>query len=291
MLTLSLLLSKLLTGRIEDLLTAMRGVREGSYNHRADVGGHDEIAQIADEFNDLTGRLQITEEARRRFVSDASHELKTPLSTIRLLSDSILQSENMDDDMVREFVMDIGQEAERLSSITEDLLRLTRLDSGLEEEAQTVEAAPIIHRVCHSLRLLASERHVSIEVTVENPCAVRCTKGELHQVVYNLVENAIKYSHEGGFVHVLLSAGTDSAYITVEDNGIGIPQEELSHVFERFYRVDKARSRAAGGTGLGLAIVRDTIRRRGGSVDARGRSGGGTVFTIRLPLEGKEGVS
>ncbi|MCI9588395.1 MAG: HAMP domain-containing histidine kinase [Oscillospiraceae bacterium] len=287
-LTLSILLSKLLTGRIEDLLTAMRGVREGSYNHRADVGGHDEIAQIADEFNDLTGRLQVTEDARRRFVSDASHELKTPLSTIRLLSDSILQAENMDDDMVREFVMDIGQEAERLSSITEDLLRLTRLDSGLEEEAQAVEAAPIIERVCHSLRLLAGEKRVSVEVQIETPCHVRITKGELHQVVYNLVENAIKYNHENGFVHVSLSAGTDHAFLTVEDDGIGIPEEDLSHIFERFYRVDKARSRAAGGTGLGLAIVRDTVRRRGGSVEARLRSGGGTVFTICLMREEAE---
>ena len=282
-LTLSILLSKLLTGRIEDLLTAMRGVREGSYNHRADVGGHDEIAQIADEFNDLTGRLQVTEDARRRFVSDASHELKTPLSTIRLLSDSILQAENMDDDMVREFVMDIGQEAERLSSITEDLLRLTRLDSG-----QAVEAAPIIERVCHSLRLLAGEKRVSVEVQIETPCHVRITKGELHQVVYNLVENAIKYNHENGFVHVSLSAGTDHAFLTVEDDGIGIPEEDLSHIFERFYRVDKARSRAAGGTGLGLAIVRDTVRRRGGSVEARPRNGGGTVFTICLMREEAE---
>ncbi len=288
-LTVSILLSKLLTVRIEDLLSAIRGVREGSYNHRADVGGHDEIAQIADEFNDLTNRLQVTEDARRRFVSDASHELKTPLATIRLLTDSILQAENMDEDMVREFVMDIGQEAERLSNITEDLLRLTRLDSGLEEEAQAVEAAPIVQRVCHSLRLLATEKHISLEVNIENECTVLATKGELHQVVYNLVENAIKYNHENGFVRVLLSAGADQVYITVEDNGIGIPEEDMSHIFERFYRVDKARSRAAGGTGLGLSIVRDTVRRRGGAVDVRPRAGGGSIFTIRLPKSRKEG--
>ncbi len=282
---LSLFLSKLLTGRIEQLLIAIRGVREGSYNHRAEVGGRDEIARIADEFNDLTGRLQVTENARRQFVSDASHELKTPLASIRLLTDSILQSDNMDEDMVREFVMDIGQEAERLSNITEDLLRLTRLDSGLVEDAQAVEAEEIITRVCHSLRLLAAERGISVEFAAENPCVLSITKGELHQVVYNLVENAIKYNHDGGFVRVMLSAGEDMAYITVEDNGIGIPEEDMDHIFERFYRVDKARSRQAGGTGLGLAIVRDTVHRRGGDVDVRERVGGGTVFTIRLPLE------
>jgi len=284
-LTLSLLLSKLLTGRIDQLLNAIRGVREGSYNHRAEVGGRDEIARLADEFNDLTDRLQVTENARRQFVSDASHELKTPLASIRLLTDSILQADNMDEDMVREFVMDIGQEAERLTNITEDLLRLTRLDSGLVEEGQAVEAQPIIERVCHSLRLLAGERGISVEVCVENPCTVHMTKGELHQVIYNLVENAIKYNHDGGFVRVLLSAGENIAYITVEDNGIGIPEEDLDHIFERFYRVDKARSRQAGGTGLGLAIVRDTVRRRGGDVDVRLRMGGGSVFTIQLPLE------
>ena len=287
-LTLSTLLSKLLTSRIEQLLSAIRGVREGSYNHRADVGGHDEIAQIADEFNDLTGRLQVTEESRRRFVSDASHELKTPLATIRLLTDSILQAEDMDGDMVREFVMDIGLEAERLTNITEDLLRLTRLDSGVMEAAESVEVEPVIRRVCHSLQMPAAGRRITLEVLVENPCWVVATKGEVHQMIYNLVDNAIKYNHDGGFVRVLLSAGETWAYITVEDNGIGIPEEDLDHVFERFYRVDKARSRAAGGTGLGLSIVRDTVRRRGGTIDAGPRPGGGTVFTVRLPRERRD---
>ena len=287
-LTLSILLSKLLTSRIEQLLSAIRGVREGSYNHRADVGGHDEIAQIADEFNDLTGRLQVTEESRRRFVSDASHELKTPLASIRLLTDSILQSDNMDEDMVREFVMDIGLEAERLTNITEDLLRLTRLDSGVMEAAENVEVEPVIRRVCHSLQMPAAKRHITLEVLVENPCSVLATKGEVHQMIYNLVDNAIKYNHDNGFVRVLLSAGETWAYITVEDNGIGIPTEDMDHVFERFYRVDKARSRAAGGTGLGLSIVRDTVRRRGGTIDVGPRPGGGTVFTVRLPRERRE---
>ena len=289
-LTLSILFSKLMTARIEDLLSAIRGVREGYYNHRADVGGHDEIAQIADEFNDLTDRLQVTEDARRRFVSDASHELKTPLASIRLLTDSILQAENMGEDMVREFVTDIAQEAERLSNITEDLLRLTRLDSGLVEEGQTAEVAPVIRRVCHSLRLLAQEKHISVEICIEDDYTAQAAKGEIHQIVYNLVENAIKYNHEGGFVRVLLSASADNVYITVEDNGIGIPEEDMPHIFERFYRVDKARSRAAGGTGLGLAIVRDTVRRRSGSVDVRPRSGGGSIFTIRLPKSREGGT-
>ena len=125
-----MLLSRVLTAQITDLLSAIRKVREGAYSHRAAVTGSDEIGQIAAEFNSLTDRLQTTEDARRRFVSDASHELKTPLAGIRLLTDSILQTGDMDADTTREFVGDIGREAERLTRITENLLRLTRLDSG-----------------------------------------------------------------------------------------------------------------------------------------------------------------
>ena len=250
--------------------------------------GNDEIHQMAFAFDLMLDRIEEAFEKEKQFTSDASHELKTPLSTIRLLSDSILQAEHMDADMVREFVRDIGQEAERLTNITEDLLRLTRLDSGVVEEAVPVEVWPVVQAVCRSLRLLADDKHIALELSVEQPCWVRATKGEIHQVIYNLVENAIKYNTDGGFVRVLLSADDTSAYITVEDNGIGIPDEDLDHVFERFYRVDKARSRAAGGTGLGLSIVRDTVRRRGGRIQADHRVGGGTVFTIEMPRAEEE---
>ena len=138
-LMISSVLSMALTKKIRHLLTAIRQVREGSYGHRAEIRGRDEIAQIGEAFNRLSDRLQTTEDARRRFVSDASHELKTPLAAIRLLSDSILQTDNMDPDTTREFVADIGSEAERLSRITEDLLRLTKLDSGVLEEAVVVD--------------------------------------------------------------------------------------------------------------------------------------------------------
>ena len=141
-LALSLILSRALTIKISELLTAIRKVREGAYSHRAEIHGRDEIAQIGEEFNSLTDRLQVTENARRRFVSDASHELKTPLAAIRLLTDSILQTDNIDPETTREFVMDIGQEAERLSRITEDLLRLTRLDSGVLEPPTVVDVLP-----------------------------------------------------------------------------------------------------------------------------------------------------
>ena len=279
----SLAFSRGLTRRLDSLLTAIRGVREGAYNQRAVLSGHDEYTQIAGEFNDLVDRLQETENARRRFVSDASHELKTPLAAIRLLTDSILQNENIDGATVREFVSDIGQEAERLSRITEDLLRLTRLDSGVAETPERVEISPVLERVVKILRPVADEKDVSIVTACSDGAAAAATPGEIHQILYNLMENAVKYNRRGGFVRVSVDMGEETSTITVEDNGIGIPAEDLPRVFERFYRVDKARSRAAGGTGLGLSIVRDTVSRRGGVVRAEGAPGGGTRFIVTLP--------
>ena len=279
----SLAFSRGLTRRLDSLLTAIRGVREGAYNQRAVLSGHDEYTQIAGEFNDLVDRLQETENARRRFVSDASHELKTPLAAIRLLTDSILQNENIDGATVREFVSDIGQEAERLSRITEDLLRLTRLDSGVAETPERVEISPVLERVVKMLRPVADEKDVSIVTVCSDGAAAAATPGEIHQILYNLMENAVKYNRRGGFVRVSVDMGEETSTITVEDNGIGIPAEDLPRVFERFYRVDKARSRAAGGTGLGLSIVRDTVSRRGGVVRAEGALGGGTRFIVTLP--------
>ena len=280
---LSVLLSRVLTRRFGVLAGAIRQMREGDYGQRASVGGHDEIAEIAGEFNSLADRLQTTEEVRRRFVADASHELKTPLAGIRLLSDSILQNENMDPSTVREFVGDIEQESERLTRITEDLLRLTRLDSGAVEPAQPVEVAPVVERAVRALRLVAEEREVELSCACAREGVVLCAEGELHQIIYNLTENGIKYNRPGGFVRVAFDGDAETCVLTVEDNGIGIPEEDLPRIFDRFYRVDKMRSRAYGGTGLGLAIVSDTVRRRGGSVAAAAREGGGSVFTVRLP--------
>lgn len=285
----SMIFSKQLTKRLDSLQSAIRGVREGAYNQRAILSGHDEFTQIAGEFNDLVDRLQETESARRQFVSDASHELKTPLAAIRLLTDSILQNTNMDSETAMEFVSDIGQEAERLSHITEDLLRLTRLDSGVVEAAHLIEVAPVLERVVKMLRPVAEAKGVELLVVNMSGAAVVATEGELHQILYNLAENAIKYNRPGGYVRVKAEPGEETTQLTVEDNGIGIPPGDLSNVFKRFYRVDKARSRAAGGTGLGLSIVNDTVSRRGGAIRAENVEGGGTRFIVTLPsLERRE---
>ena len=288
-LVLSMVFSRSITRRLVSLQGAIRGVREGAYNRRAVLEGHDEFAQIAGEFNELVDRLQETENARRQFVSDASHELKTPLAAIRLLTDSILQNRGIDSDTALEFVSDIGQEAERLSRITEDLLRLTRLDSGIAEAPARVEVVPVLDRVLRMLRPVAEEKEVSVQVEADGDAAVIAAAGELHQILYNLAENAIKYNRRGGFVRIATQLGAEATTILVEDDGIGIPEGDLDNVFKRFYRVDKARSRAAGGTGLGLSIVSDTVSRRGGSIRAERREGGGTRFVVMLPcLEAEE---
>lgn len=290
-LVLSLVLSRALTKKISKLLTAIRQVREGAYSHRAEISGRDEIAQIGEEFNSLTDRLQTTENARRRFVSDASHELKTPLAAIRLLTDSILQTDNIDLDTAREFVADIGQEAERLSRITEDLLRLTRLDSGVLDQPTAVDVLPVLEQVMRMMSLVAQEKGVNLTYEATEGCMVLATKDEIHQVIYNLTDNAVKYSASGAGVQVSLGMEDNQVVLSVADNGVGIPEEDLPRIFERFYRVDKARSRAAGGTGLGLSIVSDTVKRRGGTVSAANRPQGGAVFTVRWPkVEGGEPV-
>ena len=280
---LSAVLSRVLTRQIRELLEAIRSVREGAYSHRAAVEGRDELSQIAQEFNSLTDRLQTTEEARRRFVSDASHELKTPLAAIRLLTDSILQTDGIDPATTREFVADIGQEANRLSRITEDLLQLTRLDGDVLPSAAVVDPLPILEQVLRMMELIAEKRDITLTYQAEEGCRILGSMDETRQIIYNLVDNAVKYNRDGGRVEVELKRQGEEVFLTVADEGVGIPEEELTKIFQRFYRVDKARSRAAGGTGLGLSIVRDTLEKRGGSISAANRPGGGAVFTVRWP--------
>ena len=284
----SVLLSKALTRRVGVLLQGIRTVREGEYSYRVSMGGGDELTRLADEFNELTGRLQTTEEVRRRFVSDASHELKTPLASIRLLTDSILQADHMDSETAREFLTDIGDEAERLTRITEKLLTLTRLDTAPAAAAVPVDVGAVVERVEHMLTPLARAVEVGLELRLQPGCLIAATEDELYQIAFNLMENAVKYNLPGGKVYVTLQGDARQVRLRVEDTGVGIPEEDLPKIFDRFYRVDKARSRAAGGTGLGLSIVRDTAKQHGGTVEVRRRTPEGTCFEVTFPCRKEE---
>jgi len=281
---LGVLFSGTITRRITLVLNAIKSVREGEYGYRVEVSGNDELTQLGEEFNSLTSRLQVTEETRRRFVSDASHELKTPLASIKLLSDSILQNETMDSATVREFVGDIGTEAERLARTTEKLLSLTRIDSAVNTTRRVpVDMGRVITGAVRILRQLASENSVTLHSDLQDGCTVLATDDDIYQIALNLIENAIKYNSWGGSVFIRLARVFDSVELTVEDTGIGIPEDDLPHIFDRFYRVDKARSREAGGSGLGLSIVKSTAREHGGDVRAERRSEGGMRFAVVFP--------
>ena len=284
-------LSSTLTRRIKRLSAAVEVVRSGDYSYRIPVEGRDELAQLSGEFNVLTGRLEDTEEVRRRFVSDASHELRTPLAAIRLLSDSITQSGDMDAETMREFAQDIGSEADRLQRITEKLMTLTKLDAGVTgRQREPVDMKEVAEQTLHLLEPLAATQNVTNVTDFGEGCVVSASADDLYQIIFNLAENGVKYNVPGGSVTLSLKAAGSRALLTVADTGIGIPEADREHVFDRFYRVDKARSRASGGSGLGLAIVHDAVVANGGEIWVAPRAERGTVFSVAFPLCGKEGT-
>lgn len=283
MILFSMLFSAAFSRRMRRILHSVRMMRDGDYSHKLTLRGHDELDQLGREFNDLAERLEDSEQRRRQFVSDASHELKTPLATIKLLSDSILQNE-MDLATQREFISDIGREADRLGRLSQKLLELTKLDSAVSEEREILDAAATVQKVARMLQPLAALRKIQLSSKLSDGCRIMTVEDDLYQIVFNLVENAIKYNREGGWVRVTLSRREEEVILGVADNGVGIPEESMAHIFERFYRVDKARSRAAGGAGLGLSIVHDMVKRNYGTISVAAIESGGTVFTVSFPL-------
>ncbi len=276
--------SWLLTKRIRSLFKAMQNLGGGRYDYRVEVRGGDEISGLASEFNSLAERLEKTESMRQRFVSDASHELKTPLASIRLLADSVVQNENVDAGTMREFMADIGSEAERLQRTTEKLLALSRLDDDIQIVPEPVDVRQVTLDALSVLRPLAEERSVSIRTALDDGCVVLATVDDMFHIVFNLMENAIKYNVPNGSVGVFLHIGGDSVLFTVEDTGIGIPESETYNIFSRFYRIDKARSREAGGSGLGLSIVHDAVKAHGGSIAVGQNKPQGSRFIVSFPL-------
>ena len=271
------------TKRLRKIMVSMRIIREGDYSHQVKMGGNDELTVLGDEFNDLVARLQISEQKRRNFVSDASHELKTPLASIKLLSDSILQND-MDSATVKEFVGDIGNEADRLNRMTQKLLSLTRIESQEDSDCEIVYIAPTVDRVIRMLTGIASENNITLEKRIINDCSILIIEDDLYQIIFNLVENGIKYNVPGGQLLVSVDRQEDNAVISVRDTGVGIPEDSVGHVFERFYRVDKARARKTGGSGLGLSIVRNMVERNDGQIRLESKVGEGSLFTLYFPI-------
>ena len=279
----SLIFANAFSGRIRKFQNSMRIIKGGDYTHKVEMGGSDELALLGNEFDALTERLQISENKRRQFVSDASHELKTPLASIKLLSDSILQNE-MDMGTVREFVNDIGNEAERLNRMSAKLLSLSRIESQEDGDCEIVYISPTIDRVVRMLSAIAAANNVTITRDIQQDSPVLILEDDLYEVLFNLVENGIKYNISGGRLTISLLRDGENALIKVSDTGMGVPEDAIPHLFERFYRVDKARARKSGGSGLGLSIVRNMLERNNGTISVESVLGQGSTFTVNLPV-------
>jgi signal transduction histidine kinase len=282
---LSLFFSRVLTEQIRYLNLGIGRMKEGDYDTKIPVKTNDELGLLADAFNEFSQKMNITEQRRREFVSDASHELKTPLSSIKLLVDSINESDNLDQNLLREFMSDISLEIDRLVRITERLFTLTRLDESTKLKPDVVvDTKRVIQNAIRLITPIAAERGIIIQNQLEEGVFILAVSDSFSQIVYNLLDNAVKYNYDGGVVEISMVKREKNAVLTVMDNGVGISKEEIEKIFERFYRVDKARSRDTGGTGLGLAIVKENVELMGGEIEVESILGEGTAFTVTLPL-------
>lgn len=244
----------------------------------------DEIERLALALNQMIARLDESFQYIRRFTADASHELRTPLTVLRGELEAMAQRPRLDDE-VRDTIGSSLEETERLARIVESLLAISRLDAGeAQMERIRFDLAELTSTTVEQMRLLAEDRRIALSCETNGNVTVEGDRARLKQVLVNLVDNAIKYTPEGGAVKVTGGIENQRGWLQVEDNGTGIPAEALAHLFERFYRVDKARSRQMGGTGLGLAIVKSIVTAHDGQVTVESTEGSGSQFRVELPL-------
>lgn len=280
-----ILIASLLLKPFKLLQQQVNVVAEGNLDQEIAVDVYKETRDISDTISQTLGRLKSIDQSRQEFVSNVSHELKTPITSIRVLADSLNGMEDAPVELYREFMEDISDEIDRESKIIDDLLTLVRMDRSTPDmNIAPVSINVLIEQILKRLRPIAGKRN--IEVVYESVREVKADVDEvkLSLALTNLVENAIKYNKEEGWVHVTLDADHKFFYVKVIDNGVGIPAEFQDHVFERFYRVDKARSRETGGTGLGLAITKNIVLLHQGAIKLQSKEGEGTTFTVRIPL-------
>ena len=271
---------------IKGLNRKISTLNEGHLEHMELDSRVNELSQLTDSFNVLIDKMRVLEESRQEFVSSVSHELKTPITSMKVLADSLLMQEEVPNEMYREFMQDMVEEIDRESKIINDLLTLVRMDKKAAElNIEEVNINALLELLLKRIKPIAAKRN--IEVVFES---FREVVGEVDEVKLslafsNLIENAVKYNNDGGNVHVSLNADHKFFYVKVQDNGVGIPEDCQAQVFERFYRVDKARSRETGGSGLGLAITRNAILMHKGAIKLYSEPGVGTTFTVRIPLK------
>lgn len=259
--------------------------RNGSSSAEMKELDYSEAEELAGHFNDFLDRMQTVEASRQEFVSNVSHELKTPLTSMKVLADSINSMEGAPVELYQEFMQDMSHEIDRETKIINDLLSLVRLDkTGITMNIASVNMNELIESILRRIRPIADRQEVELVFESFRPVFCEIDETKLSLAISNLVENAVKYNNPGGWVHVSLNADHQYCYVTVEDNGVGIPEDSLDRIFERFYRVDKSHSREIGGTGLGLAITQNSIRMHKGEIRVASDPGHGTTFDVRIPL-------
>ncbi len=244
-----------------------------------------ELENISEKFNEIFSKMQLIDESRQEFVSNVSHELKTPLTSMKVLADSLNGTDDVPIEMYKEFMVDIGEEIDRETKIINDLLNLVRMDkSDSQLNVSAVNINELIEHILKRLKPIADKANIEVVFESFRPVVAEVDEVKFTLVITNLVENAIKYNNENGWVHISLNSDHQFFYIKVEDNGLGIPEDSVDHIFERFYRADKSHSREIGGTGLGLAITKSAVAMHNGEIKVRSKLGEGSTFDVRIPL-------
>ncbi len=282
---LAMLISRFLTNPFNKVTSAINDVKEGYTNEALQVPDYEETEHMVDAFNQVLRRMRILDESREEFVSNVSHELKTPLTSMKVLSDSLLMQEEVPNELYREFMQDIADEIDRENQIINDLLTLVKLDKTNKElQIENVSINEMIELILKRLRPIAQKNDVEIIFESNRPVMAQVDEVKITLALTNLVENAVKYNKEHGFVKVILDADHQYFTVEVEDSGIGIPESSYDQIFERFYREDKSHSREIGGTGLGLSITKNVILMHRGTIAVESELGKGTQFTVKIPL-------
>ena len=267
------------------LTKSIKDVQDGYEADFISVNSYSETETMSAACDEMLRRLQTLDESRQEFVSNVSHELKTPLTSMKVLADSLMGEEDIPVELYREFMTDIGAEIDRENKIINDLLSLVKMDKSAGNiNITSVQINELLERIMKRLRPIAQKQNVELVMESFRPVVAEVDEVKLTLALTNLIENAIKYNNPDGWVHVSLNADHQNFFVTVEDNGIGIPKEAQNRIFERFYRVDKSHSREIGGTGLGLAIARNAIIMHRGAIKVHSMEGEGTTFTVRIPL-------
>ena len=270
---------------LHQIAATIENVSAGYSDDVLHVDTFTETKSISEAINKMMGRLKLLDDSREEFVSNVSHELKTPMTSMKVLADSLLEQENLPVEMYQEFMGDIAKEIDRENKIITDLLSLVKMDKkGQTLNIESININELLEQILKRLKPIAEKKNVEIVMESFRPVTAEIDETKLSLAISNLVENAVKYNHDNGWVHVSLNADHKFFYVKVEDSGIGIPKEDQAHVFERFFRVDKSHSREIGGTGLGLAIARNAVIAHRGAIKVYSEEGEGTTFTVRIPL-------